>query len=148
MINIVGVEFLINFGGLGQLINELAERYDLPGTYAAIASWSLPASLFFDVTARLERCMRPHRDDERSPHAGVRDGRIDVRAASTLVAHCASLVAVVLVAWEIVSLAGLALHDIVPSLAKIGVALSAAGDNSPISGPISASRRAKSASPW
>jgi ABC-type nitrate/sulfonate/bicarbonate transport system permease component len=36
MINIVGVEFLINFGGLGQLVNELAERYDLPGTYAAI----------------------------------------------------------------------------------------------------------------
>ena len=29
LINIVGVEFLINFGGLGQLINELAERYDL-----------------------------------------------------------------------------------------------------------------------
>src|SRR5262249_26050855 len=26
LINIVGVEFLINFGGLGQLINELAER--------------------------------------------------------------------------------------------------------------------------
>src|SRR6266700_281866 len=36
LINIVGVEFLINFGGLGQLINELAERYDLAGTYAAI----------------------------------------------------------------------------------------------------------------
>ena len=36
LINIVGVEFLINFGGLGQLISELAERYDLPGTYAAI----------------------------------------------------------------------------------------------------------------
>ena len=31
LINIVGVEFLINFGGLGQLVNELAERYDLPG---------------------------------------------------------------------------------------------------------------------
>src|SRR5262245_8765844 len=27
LINIVGVEFLINFGGLGQLINELSERY-------------------------------------------------------------------------------------------------------------------------
>ena len=38
LINIVGVEFLINFGGLGQLINELAERYDLPGTYARSAS--------------------------------------------------------------------------------------------------------------
>src|SRR5581483_244431 len=36
LINIVGVEFLINFGGLGQLINDLAERYDLAGTYAAI----------------------------------------------------------------------------------------------------------------
>ncbi len=31
LINIVGVEFLINFGGLGQLVNELSERYDLPG---------------------------------------------------------------------------------------------------------------------
>ena len=29
LINVVGVEFLINFGGLGQLINDLAERYDL-----------------------------------------------------------------------------------------------------------------------
>src|SRR6185295_16795808 len=37
LINIVGVEFLINFGGLGQLVNELSERYDLPGTYAAIS---------------------------------------------------------------------------------------------------------------
>ena len=36
LINVVGVEFLINFGGLGQLINDLAERYDLAGTYAAI----------------------------------------------------------------------------------------------------------------
>ncbi len=59
MINIVGVEFLINFGGLGQLINELAERYDLPGTYAAIAFVVLASVLFFDVTARLERRMRP-----------------------------------------------------------------------------------------
>lgn len=55
MINIVGVEFLINFGGLGQLINELAERYDLPGTYAAIAFVVLASVLFFDVTARIER---------------------------------------------------------------------------------------------
>ena len=36
LINIVGTEFLINFGGLGQLIEDLAERYDLAGTYAAI----------------------------------------------------------------------------------------------------------------
>lgn len=61
MINIVGVEFLINFGGLGQLVNELAERYDMPGTYAAIAFVVLASILFFDVTERIERWLRPHR---------------------------------------------------------------------------------------
>ncbi|MFO1310664.1 MAG: ABC transporter permease subunit [Burkholderiales bacterium] len=61
MINVVGVEFLINFGGLGQLVNELAERYDMPGTYAAIAFVVLASVLFFDVTERIERWLRPHR---------------------------------------------------------------------------------------
>ena len=51
--------FLINFGGLGQLINDLAERYDLPGTYGAICFVVLTSILFFDVTARLERWLRP-----------------------------------------------------------------------------------------
>jgi ABC-type nitrate/sulfonate/bicarbonate transport system permease component len=59
MINIVGVEFLINFGGLGQLINELAERYDLPGTYGAILFVILASVVFFDLTERLERWLRP-----------------------------------------------------------------------------------------
>ncbi len=61
MINIVGVEFLINFGGLGQLINELAERYDLPGTYGAILFVILTSILFFAATERLERWLRPVR---------------------------------------------------------------------------------------
>ena len=59
LINIVGVEFLINFGGLGQLINELAERYDLPGTYAAITFVILVSVLFFILTERAERWLRP-----------------------------------------------------------------------------------------
>jgi NitT/TauT family transport system permease protein len=59
MINIVGVEFLINFGGLGQLINELAERYDLPATYAAILFVILASIVFFDFTERLERWLSP-----------------------------------------------------------------------------------------
>ena len=59
MINIVGVEFLINFGGLGQLINELAERYDLPGTYGAILFVILASIVFFDLTERLERWLSP-----------------------------------------------------------------------------------------
>ena len=60
MINIVGVEFLINFGGLGQLINELAERYDLPGTYAAICFVVLISIIFYVMTGKVERWLRPH----------------------------------------------------------------------------------------
>jgi ABC-type nitrate/sulfonate/bicarbonate transport system permease component len=55
----VGVEFLINFGGLGQLINELAERYDLAGTYAAISFVILISICVFFLTERLERWLRP-----------------------------------------------------------------------------------------
>ena len=70
LINIVGVEFLINFGGLGQLVNELAERYDLPGTYAAICFVILVSVLFFIVTERIERWLRPG-DLTRAPQAAV-----------------------------------------------------------------------------
>ncbi len=59
LINIVGVEFLINFGGLGQLINDLAERYDLPGTYAAICFVVLVSVVFFMSLERIERWLRP-----------------------------------------------------------------------------------------
>ena len=59
LINIVGVEFLINFGGLGQLINELAERYDLAGMYAAICFVILVSISVFLLTERLERWLRP-----------------------------------------------------------------------------------------
>jgi NitT/TauT family transport system permease protein len=59
LINIVGVEFLINFGGLGQLINELAERYDLAGTYAAIFFVILVSVCVFVLLERLERWLRP-----------------------------------------------------------------------------------------
>ncbi len=59
LINVVGVEFLINFGGLGQLINELAERYDLPGTYAAIVFVILVSVAFFAIVQRIETWLRP-----------------------------------------------------------------------------------------
>jgi NitT/TauT family transport system permease protein len=59
LINIVGVEFLINYGGLGQLINDLAERYDLAGTYAAICVVILVSVLFFMALERIERWLRP-----------------------------------------------------------------------------------------
>ena len=59
MLNIVGIEFLINFGGLGQLINEMADRFDVPGTYAAILFVVLISVLMFIVIERLERWLRP-----------------------------------------------------------------------------------------
>ena len=59
LINIVGVEFLINYGGLGQLIEDLAERYDLGGTYAAICFVILVSVLFFMALERIERWLRP-----------------------------------------------------------------------------------------
>lgn len=59
LINVVGVEFLINFGGLGQLINDLAERYDLPATYAAICFVILVSVLFFVSMEKAERWLRP-----------------------------------------------------------------------------------------
>ncbi|HEY6023643.1 MAG TPA: ABC transporter permease subunit [Pseudolabrys sp.] len=59
LINIVGTEFLINFGGLGQLITDLAERYDLAGTYAAICFVILVSIMFFMVLEKIERWLRP-----------------------------------------------------------------------------------------
>jgi ABC-type nitrate/sulfonate/bicarbonate transport system permease component len=50
---------MINFGGLGRIISELAERYDLPGTYAAIGFVILTSILFFMLTERIERWLRP-----------------------------------------------------------------------------------------
>jgi NitT/TauT family transport system permease protein len=60
LINIIGVEFLINFGGLGQIINDLAERYDIAGTYAAILFVVAISMLFFAVTEWIERWLRSH----------------------------------------------------------------------------------------
>jgi len=59
LINIVGTEFLINFGGLGHLIADLAERYDLAGTYAAICFVILVSILFFIALEKAERWLRP-----------------------------------------------------------------------------------------
>ena len=61
LITVVGVEFLINLGGLGQLINDLAERYDLPGTYAAICFVIFVSVLFFVILERIESWLQPAR---------------------------------------------------------------------------------------
>ncbi len=61
LISVVGIEFLINLGGLGQLINDLAERYDMPGTYAAIGFVVIVSVAFFMLLERVETWLRPGR---------------------------------------------------------------------------------------
>lgn len=61
LINLIGVEFLINFGGLGQLINDLAERYDLPGVFATIVFVVLVSVVLFSALEWVERWLRPAR---------------------------------------------------------------------------------------
>ena len=59
LINIVGVEYLINLGGLGQLVNDLAERNDVAATYAVIGFVILVSVLLFWAMERGERWLRP-----------------------------------------------------------------------------------------
>ena len=59
LINIVGVEFLVNFGGLGQLIADLSDRYEIPAMYGAVLFVILVSITFFVLTERIERWMRP-----------------------------------------------------------------------------------------
>lgn len=59
LINVVGIEFLVNFGGLGQLIADLSDRYEIPAMYGAVATVILVSLCFFVLTERLERWIRP-----------------------------------------------------------------------------------------
>jgi NitT/TauT family transport system permease protein len=55
MINVVGVEFLANLGGLGFLVGEMFDRYDIPAMYAALLCLILTSALFYTLTGRAER---------------------------------------------------------------------------------------------
>jgi NitT/TauT family transport system permease protein len=59
LISVVGVEFLINFGGLGELIADLADRFDLPGMYGAICFVTVASACFFLAIEKVERWLRP-----------------------------------------------------------------------------------------
>jgi len=59
LINVVGVEFLINFGGMGELIDDLAQRWEIPRMYGAIFFVILTSVAFFYITEKLEKWLRP-----------------------------------------------------------------------------------------
>lgn len=54
-INVVGLEYLVNFGGLGFLVGTMYDRYDIPAMYAAVAFVLLISMLGFSAAERLER---------------------------------------------------------------------------------------------
>ena len=59
LISVVGVEFLINFGGMGELIDDLAQRWEIPMMFGAILFVMLTSVAFFAITERVERWLRP-----------------------------------------------------------------------------------------
>lgn len=55
MINVVAIEFLANLGGLGYLVGDMYDKYDIPAMYAANVCVVLTSALFYVLTGRLER---------------------------------------------------------------------------------------------
>jgi len=55
IINVVGVEYLIVFGGLGQLISDLGDRFEIAGMYAGILFVVLVSVCFFFITEQIEK---------------------------------------------------------------------------------------------
>lgn len=55
MINIVGIEFLANLGGLGYLVGEMYDRYEIPAMYAATACVIVTSALFYVLSQRVEQ---------------------------------------------------------------------------------------------
>jgi ABC-type nitrate/sulfonate/bicarbonate transport system permease component len=59
LVNIIGIEFLIDFGGLGRIVSEMYFRYEIPGMYAAILLIVAVSWLVLALLARIERWLRP-----------------------------------------------------------------------------------------
>ena len=136
LINIVGVEFLINFGGLGQLINDLAERYDLPGTYAAIC---------FVILVSVMLLLRHRQNREMAETGRLTAAPAAQPFASPVTLVRIAIIVTILVTWEAVAASGLLFRDVVPSLIVIGRALIETARRQDLSTGTSASRRARSA---
>jgi len=59
MVNIIGMEFLIDFGGLGRIVSEMYFRYEIPGMYAAILLIVAVSWMFLSALSRIETWLRP-----------------------------------------------------------------------------------------
>ena len=59
LVNIVAIEYLVDFGGLGRIVSDLYFRYEIPAMYAAIGFVILVSVIFYWAFGRMERWMRP-----------------------------------------------------------------------------------------
>ena len=59
LVNIVAIEYLIDFGGLGRIVSEMYFRFDTAGTYASIITVVLVSVLFYWGFGRIEKWLRP-----------------------------------------------------------------------------------------
>ena len=59
LLSVVAVEYLIDFGGLGQLVADLADRYEMPAMYGAILFVAMVSACFFLALEKLEEWLRP-----------------------------------------------------------------------------------------
>ncbi len=59
LVNIVAIEYLIDFGGLGRIVSEMYYRFDTPGTYASIFTVIFVSVIFYLVFGRIEKWLRP-----------------------------------------------------------------------------------------
>jgi len=59
LVNVIGVEFLVNFGGLGYLVSDMYDRFDFPGMYAGILFVVLVSGSMLALLQRVEARLRP-----------------------------------------------------------------------------------------
>jgi ABC-type nitrate/sulfonate/bicarbonate transport system permease component len=59
LVNIIGIEFLIDFGGLGRVVSQMYFQYQIPAMYAAIILIVIVSLLFLSALQRLESWWRP-----------------------------------------------------------------------------------------
>lgn len=59
LVNIVAIEYLTDFGGLGRIVSEMYFRFDTPGTYASILTVIFVSVLFYWGFGKVEKWLRP-----------------------------------------------------------------------------------------
>ncbi len=59
LVNIVAIEYLVDFGGLGRIVSEMYFRFEVPGTYASILFVVTVSVMLYACFGAIERWLRP-----------------------------------------------------------------------------------------